>query len=162
MAVRYTPGQMRSATGISQQTYRHWKRVLAPLGHEEGRSPCFTAGDLLAVVVVRHLTADFAISVGALSCIADVLFGICNAMPWPVLERGRLIIDLPNRRILFLQEPDEVVADGSILVIPLASVVEHLRGALLTGDALDGQGLLRFPPTPIPSRLTAESSRGGS
>ena len=162
MAVRYTPGQMRSATGISQQTYRYWKRVLAPLGHEDGRSPCFTAGDLLAVAVVRGLTADFAIGVGALSCVADALFDICNATPWPVLERGRLIVDLPNRRILFLQEPDEIAADGPILVVPLKSVVEHLRGALLTGDALDGQDLLRFPPTPIPSRLTAASTRGGS
>src|SRR3546814_4219968 len=79
MTVHYTPGQLRSAMAIPQETYRHWRKALAPLRRGTGHSPCFTAGDLLAVAIVRALTGDFAIRVGAISAVAEALFEACNA-----------------------------------------------------------------------------------
>lgn len=155
MAVRYTPGQLRNAIAISQQTYRHWKKALAPLRRGAGHSPCFTAGDLLAVAVVRCLTADFAIRVGAVSVVAEVLFEICNAKPWPTLERGKLIVDLADGRLWLCQEGENVVCEAAALVVPLKSMVAHLRSTLLTGSEIIGQEPLRFPPTPLPSRVEA-------
>ena len=162
MAVKYTPGQLRSATAISQQTYRHWKKALAPLRREAGHSPCFTAGDLLAVAIVRSLTADFAVRVRAISSVAEALFETCNATPWPILERGKLLVDLPNGRLQFLQEADNVVCGTPVLIIPLRSMVGHLRGALLTEEGFDGQEPLRFPPAPLPSWVEVASTGGQS
>ena len=158
-AVRYTPGQLRSATAISQQTYRHWKKALSALRRRAGHSRCFTAGDLLAVAVIRSLTADFAVRVGAISAVAEALFETCNAATWPVLERGKLVVDLASGRLQFLQATDHVGCETPMLVIPLKSMAEHLRGALLTEGGRDSQEVLRFPPTPMPSRIEA-GSRG--
>ena len=158
MAVRYTPGQLRSAVAISQQTYRHWKKALVPLRREARHSPCFTAGDLLAVAIVRTLTADFAVRVGAISAVADALFHTCNARPWPALERGKLVVDPANGRLEFQQETDHVVCGTPVLVIPLRPMVARLRCALMTDGGFDGQEPLRFPPTPLPSRVEAASS----
>ena len=48
MTVRYTPGQLRDAVAMPPETYRHWKKVLAPLRRNNTRqSPCFTAGGLV-------------------------------------------------------------------------------------------------------------------
>ena len=162
MAVRYTPGQMRSAVGISQQTYRHWKKALAPIRREAGHSPCFTAGDLLAVAVLRVLTADFAIRVSALSAIAETLFDDCNAAPWPVLERGKFVVELTSGRLQFLPELDHVPGLVPVLVIPLRPIIKHLRDALLTEGKLHDQELLRFPPTPMPSTIEPRPTRGRS
>lgn len=162
MAVRYTPGQLRSATAISQQTYRHWKKALAPLRRETGHSPCFTAGDLLAVAIVRSLTANSGVRVGAISATAEDLFDTCNATSWPILERGKLVVDLAKGRLQFLQEADDVVCGTPVLVVPLRHMVEHVRGALLTEGGFDGQEPLRYPPTPLPSRVEAVSSGGRS
>ena len=153
---------MRSAVGISQQTYRHWKKALAPIRREAGHSPCFTAGDLLAIAVVRLLTADFAIRVSALSAIAETLFANCNAAPWPVLERGRFVVELTSSRLQFLPELDHVPGLAPVLVIPLRPMIEHLRDAFLTEGKLDGQALLRFPPTPMPSTIEPRPTRGRS
>ena len=152
VAVRYTPGQLRSAVAISQQTYRHWKKALPPMRRGAGRSPCFSAGDLLAVAIVRSLTADFAIRVGAVSAVAKALFVTCNTTPWPNLERGKLVADLANGRLRFLQETDHVVCERPALVIPLKPIAAHLRGTLLTEDGFDSQEPLRLPPTPLPSK----------
>ena len=59
-----------------------------------GIAPALTAGDILAVAVVRIITVDFAVRVGALSAIADALFVACNGVSWPTLERSKLIVEL--------------------------------------------------------------------
>ena len=152
MAIRYAPGQLRNAAAISQETYRHWKKALAPLRRGSGQSQCFTAGDLLAVVIVRRLTTDFGIRVSAISTVAEALFATCNTTPWPNLEQGTLVVDLANGHLRFMRETNHVVSERPALVIPLRPMVEHLRGALLTEDDLDRKKRLHLPPTPLPSR----------
>ena len=117
-----------------------------------GRRPCYTAGDLLAVAIVRGLTADFGIRVGAISAVAETLFVTCNTTPWPNLERGKLIVDLATGCLQLLQETDSVDCERPTLIVPLRPMVEHLREVLLTKDNLDSQEPLRFPPTALPSK----------
>ena len=101
MIVQYTPGQLRSILGVPQETYRHWEKALAPLRRDRGHSPSFTAGDLLAVELMRVLSADLSIRVGALAPIVSSVFEQCNTVPWPILERGAFRFDLPNDQALF-------------------------------------------------------------
>src|SRR5689334_13405855 len=117
MSVRYTPGQLRGAAGVSSETYRHWKKALAPLRRYRGHSPCFTLGDLLAVAVVRALS-DLGIRVGALTEIAEQLFALCSAA-WPTLERGRLVVNLQGSKVEFLSELSEQIIDGLVVIVPL-------------------------------------------
>lgn len=152
MTVYYTPGQLRNAMTIPQETYRHWKKALIPLRRGSGHSPCFTAGDLLAVAVVRVLTDGFAIRVGALSTIADALFEACNAVSWPTLERSKLIADLANGRLQIRPELENAIFEEPVVVVPLRSLVGHLREALLADGGVDSQETLRFPPTPLSSK----------
>ncbi|MGO9171128.1 MAG: hypothetical protein ACLP7P_04075 [Rhodomicrobium sp.] len=161
MTLRYTPGQLRAAILIPQETYRHWKKALPPLSRGVGHSPCFTAGDILGVAVVRILTVDFAVRVGALSVIANGLFEACNSVSWPTLERSKLIVELSIGRLQIRPELENVILESPAFIIPLRSLVGRLREALLTeGVAEDPQQILRFPPTPLPSNIAAASTRG--
>ena len=159
MTVRYTPGQLRDAAAVPSETYRHWKKALAPLRRDTRQSPCFTAGDLLAVAVVRSMTRSF-IRVGALSVIAEELFSLCNGTSWPVLERSRMIVDLINERIKLQPESEDVDLNLPALVCPLRPLVGQLRDALLT-DGEPDQQRLNLPPVPLPSS-TARHRQGVS
>ena len=150
MTVRYTPGQLRDAAALPPETYRHWKKALVPLRRDTRQSPCFTAGDLLAVAVVRSMTRAF-IRVGALSVIAEELFRLCSDTSWPVLERSRMIVDLVNQRIELQPESEDVDLDSPALVCPLRPLVGQLRDALLT-DGEPDQQRLNLPPVPLPSK----------
>jgi hypothetical protein len=158
VTVYYTPGQLRGAMTIPQETYRHWKKALPPLRRGAGHSPCFTAGDLLAVAIVRVLTDDFAIRVGALSGIAEALFETCNVVSWPALERSKLIADLAHGRLQIRPELENIVLERPVLIVPLRSLVSYLRDALLTDGRADAQEMLRFPPTPLPSKAATVST----
>ncbi len=150
MTVWYTPGQLRRAAAVSPETYRHWKKVLAPLRRDAQQSPCFTAGDLLAVVLVRTIT-DSLVRVGALSVLAEDLFRVCNRTSWPVLERSRLVLDVVNQRVELKAESDDIAFDSLLLVCPLRPMVGQLRDALLT-DGEPDQQRLSLPPVPLPSQ----------
>ncbi|CAG0948535.1 hypothetical protein RHIZO_00036 [Rhizobiaceae bacterium] len=158
MTVLYTPGQLRSAISIAPETYRHWKKALAPLRRGRGHSPCFSSGDLVAVSVIRALATDMAIRVGALAPIAEMLFELCNLSPWPALERAKLVIDVAGARLQLRPELAEVVSDQPLITIPLAPMVARLREQLLAASDSREQASLLFPPMPINA---AASARGG-
>lgn len=150
VAVNYTPGQLRNAVSIGQETYRHWKKALAPLRREAGHSPCFTAGDLLATAIVKILVVEYGMRVSALSQLAEGLFEACNARSWPMLERSLLVLELNDARVLMQAEGSGLALDRPAMVVPLRALIERLRGTLLAGDG-DGQEMLRFPPVSQPA-----------
>lgn len=150
MAVNFTPGQLRNAAGITQETYRHWKRALRPLCRETGHSPCFTVGDLLATAVVRLMVVDFGIRVSALTGLADTLFANCNERSWPALERSILLIDLAREEVQLMPESGMLAFGNPVMVVPLRPLIDELRSTLLSGDD-NGQEMLRFPPVSQPT-----------
>ena len=158
MTVLYTPGQLRSAVSIAPETYRHWKKALGPLGRARGHSPCFSSGDLVAMAVIRLLTLDMGIRVGALTSVGEALFDLFNRSPWPVLERSKLIIDLPNAELLLRGEFTERPTNKPFITIPLTPVISELREQLLATSNEDEQPSLRFPPVEI---APAVASHGG-
>lgn len=156
MTVRYTAGQLRDAVSISQETYRHWRKALPVLRRGAGPGPKFTAGDLLATAVVRTLTFDFAIRVSAVSLISPALFETCNR-PWPVLERGKLVVDLAagDLQLVGIAEPHQPQAP--VLIVPLQSSISRIRAALFTQP--DRSGMQESLPLP-PARTSSVPGSG--
>lgn len=149
VSLLYTPGQLRDATTLPIETYRHWKKALAPLRRDRGHSPSFSPGDLVAVSVIRMLTDDLGIRVGALGPVAEALFALCNQSPWPVLERSSLMIELATAGVWLRSDHTERLPIVPLIIVPLADIVEKLREAMLATGGSNGQGTLRFPPTPM-------------
>lgn len=156
MTVLYTPGQLRQAAAIAPETYRHWKKALAPLRRGKGHSPCFSSGDLVGVSVVRLLAVGLSVRVSALAPIAETLFELCNSSPWPVLERAKLSVNLLDAHVELLAELGAASGEEPLVVIPLRPVIAKLREQLLAASDISVQASLRFPPTPI-----AASASGG-
>lgn len=159
MTVLYTPGQLRSAIAIAPETYRHWKKALAPLRRGRGHSPCFSSGDLVAVSVIRSLATDMAIRVGALTPIAETLFELCNLSPWPALERAKLVIDIPGAQLQIRPELAEVVSVQPLITIPLSPMIARLREQLLAASDNREQASLLFPPMPISAAASARGAQ---
>lgn len=159
MTVLYTPGQLRSAISIAPETYRHWKKALGPLRRGRGHSPCFSSGDLVAVAVIRSLAVDMAVRVSALAPVAEPLFELCNQSPWPLLERTKLIVDIPGAQLQLRPELAETTSDRPTITIPLRSVVSGLREQLLAANNAEDQATLRFPPMPVSPAAAASGAR---
>lgn len=145
LAILFTVGQLRSAFALSKQEWRSYRQALAPLNQDSRRSPCFSAGDLLAIAVVRRVSKTLAAPLSTFSSLAGDLFALCGAYPWPQLERSYLLFDLQDLgvELVDLDRWHRPIEFG--LLIRLAPLVAEIRENLLAGGP-DPQHDLAFPP----------------
>jgi hypothetical protein len=147
--MKLTPGQVRQILGLSPDTFRHWKAALTPLTGRNGHRPCFSHGDLFAMALVRTLTEDAGVRVGALQTVSTILFEQCNRQSWAGLERSVLLLELPKVRAEFFPEPHALPAEQITIVVPCRPIIMELRASLLKDAGDDEQGNLRFAPTMV-------------
>jgi hypothetical protein len=147
--VQYTVRQMHEIVGLSKETYRHWKRVLPPLGQVGGRAGCFTVGDLVAASILHRMTEVAGVRVGHLGDLAVAVFNLCNTTPWAALEGSALTIDLDLRQCQIESNLTPSSLSDFVLVCRLDPVLEELRRALLRTQGDSPQSELRFPPTAL-------------
>ena len=145
LAILFTPGQLRSAFSLSKQEWRSYRKALAPLKQDNGRSPCFSAGDLLATAVVRRASTALAAPLSAFSSLAENLFALCGACPWPQLERSYLLLDLQSGGVELIDLDGRHRPIDLGLLIRLAPLVVDIRENLLAAGS-DPQHDLVFPP----------------
>jgi hypothetical protein len=147
--MKLSPGQIREVLELSQDTFRHWKKALPPLAGRNGYRPCFTPGDLTAMALIRALTEDAGIRIGALHAVAAGLFDYCGQHSWAELERSTLVLELASARVRFFADAHVPQLDGIGVVVPCRPIVADLRERLLMNEEDTEQGNLRFPPTVI-------------
>jgi hypothetical protein len=147
--MKFTPGQVQALIDLPQEAFRHWKKTLPPLAGRNGYTPCFTAGDLLAMALIRAMTEDAAIPVRALQAISASLFEQCGRHGWASLERSVLVVELPSVRVEFLSEPSVPQLDRIGIVVSCRQIITRLRGRLLQEAENPEQGHLRFAPTMV-------------
>lgn len=148
--MKYTLGQVKEILPISQDTYRHWKITLPPLGGRNGHTRCFSLGDLLALAIVRTLTEEVGIRVGNLQSVAVELFEHCDSSSWAALERSTFVIDQSRARVSPVPEAQALTLDGLAIVLPCRPIIAGLRKRLLLEREPTEQEPLRFPPTALP------------
>lgn len=147
--MQFTQGQLRSILGLSQETFRHWKKVLPPFADGRGHSPCFTTGDLLGAAIIRRLTDFGGLRVGRLGEISVKIVALCNTSSWTALEGDVLIVNLKSGACHLGKSKSEASISDITVVCPLTPIMTELRDTLLRSQTKDDQGRLLFPPTQI-------------
>lgn len=147
--MKLTPGQIREVLGLTQDAFKHWKKVLPPLGDRNGYRPCFTHGDLFAMALIKALTEDAGVRVGALHAVAANLFSQCGSQSWAGFERSMLVLELARVRVEFVPEPHIPQLDRIGIIVPCRPIITDLREWLLQDAKETEQGHLRFAPTMV-------------
>ncbi|KWI24582.1 hypothetical protein WT71_25220 [Burkholderia stagnalis] len=151
--MRYLPAQAKEAIGISEETFRHWRRALPPLRGKRGYGPCFTPGDLLALKVVAKLHA-FGIQVRHLTPHAEGLFQICSQGAWFALDDKAVIFDGESIELVSVLDSRKL-AMRTCMVVPLRSLIAELRQSLFVEEKLPIQSDIVFPPVSVPGGRSA-------
>ncbi len=157
--MRYTPSQVRQATGITQETLRHWRSALPSLSGLKGHAPVFRPGQLLAIAIVRVLVEELGISVSTLKASDKDIFEICSTPQWIRLARGYLFIRPSAGSAQFLEKLEDGAVSKAAIVLPLESIVMSLREALLEVAPEEAQQSLAFPPVDVSERRIARGKR---
>jgi len=147
--MKLTPGQVREILSLSEDRFRHWKKALPPLAGRNGYKPCFSHGDLLAMALIKAMTDDAGVQVGALHAVAANLFDLCGRQSWAGLERSVLVLELPGVRAEFVPEPHVPEPERIGIIVPCRQIIADLRERMLQDAKENEQGHLRFTPTMV-------------
>lgn len=144
--LRLTPQQIFEIAELSDQTLRHWRRVLPPLAGLNGHTPCFALGDALALLVVRHLVKGMGINVSTLAPASLQLFDLCRSTNWPHLSDQSLVIQVERGAVSVLDPAIEL--EEPAIVVPMRTFAHQLRAAGVSSSYSD-QLPLRLPPSGV-------------
>ena len=129
--MKYSPAQFRDAIGVSQETLRHWRKVLPVFQNRSGYAPAFSIGDLVTGAVIKCLRKKLGVNVGALANISNSLGHTLNKFPWMKMRQSLLILDMDNRSCTLQPISTEFENDCLQIVIPLQPILAELSAALL-------------------------------
>lgn len=147
--LRLTPQQIIEIAELSDQTLRHWRRVLPPLSGLNGHTPCFALGDALALLVVRHLVKAMGINVSTLAPASLQLFDLCRNTNWPHLSGQSLVIHVERGAVSLLDR--ELELEEPAIVVPMRTFADQLRAAGVTSSQSDQLPLRLLPSTVLQS-----------
>jgi hypothetical protein len=149
--LKLTPQQIATIAKLSEQTLRHWRCVLPPLTGLNGYTPCFSPGDALALLVVRHLVKIMGISVGALAPASSGLFDLCRNTSWPHLADCQLVIEVERGAVSLLAKVPNL--NEPAIVVPMRRFAEELQAAWATSNPTQNQLPLQLSAA-VASRAT--------
>jgi len=157
VAVQYTPGQVRQAVRLTQETLRHWRAIFTFLSGIRGQGPSYRPAQILTLAIIKRLVEDCGLSVSALKTVEAQLHYVVQIRHWTALERGSLSLALSTGEATFIEGRSASVRDCAIILLPLGPVISELRVALTGMEVLDDQPSLNFPPVPVTPEAAARA-----
>lgn len=133
MPVKYTPGQLRDAIGITKETFRYWRRELPGLVSGTGHSPCFGPGELLATAIAKRAVDHAGVSIGNLAPLAQELFSICDKMPWPQLDGLSAVLVPRLGKVSFIKSGKLPLSNETVVIVPMGPIVRELQDKFSAG-----------------------------
>jgi DNA-binding transcriptional MerR regulator len=150
--MRYVPAQVKEALGISEETFRHWRRALLPLSGKRGYGPCFSPRDLLGLKVISQFHA-LGVPVRNIAPHASKLFDACSGA-WFGLEQKVMVFDGQALEVLLAPQESSLMARASV-VVPLRPLINELRQRLSEEEDSSPQTEIAFPPIGMPRERSA-------
>ena len=149
--MEFTQAQARNMTGISEETFRHWRKVVPYLRGKSGKSARFSFFDLFGLLVTREMVTTLGASIADIGGGVDHLFRLLADVRWNSLERATAILD--HERAVLLGPEEFAMAQRltPAIMVPCGPLVQRIRAELSPDNERDLQHPLPFPPQALRS-----------
>ncbi|MCA7082519.1 MULTISPECIES: hypothetical protein [Cupriavidus] len=151
-AIQFTQDQMRTLTGVSTETVRHWRKAIPYLASKTGKAARFSFADLLGLSVTQALVSSLGVHIGSVSVGVDALFRVLAASA-PLME-GAIVLVTPTTASLHGADSwsGKDVLTEPTLVVALDPLIARLQQQVLPAMSAPAQAALPFPPEAVRSR----------
>lgn len=133
--MRLETAQVLALLGLTKETLRHWKKVLAPLAGRDGRSDGYTFDELIALALIARAVRDLQVPISRLAPVAHRLFREVAAH-----------VDAAHTTVLCISEGDVALCpidrlpgDSCLALVRLAPIIRDLRHRLAPETRPDPQ-----------------------
>ena len=150
--MRYTPSQTTELTGLSRETLRYWRKILPPLSGKKGKFSRYSAGDLLALLIINEIVDSLCMNITAVADIANQLFETCQGIKWNQIRDKYLNIDIKEKKVSTVSKKDcYFVSSGPIVLMEIGVWLNRLSELLVTDKTV--QIPLPFSPMIVKKKV---------
>lgn len=152
-AIQYTQDQMRTLTGVSVETVRHWRKTVPYLASKTGKAARLTFADLLGLAVTNELVSSLGVHIATVSVGVDALFRLLGTSSALALNGSVAFVTATSATLCDIG-PEGIgpAPTQPTLVIPLDPLIMRLQQHMLPIVPTPSQAALPFPPEAIRSR----------
>jgi hypothetical protein len=153
IAIQYTQDQMRTLTGVSVETLRHWRKVVPYLASKSGKAARFTFTDLLGLGVTNELVSSLGVHIATVNVGVDGLFRLLSTSSALALNGSAAFVTPTSATLSYFSAVGIGPAPAQpTLVIPLDPLIARLQQHMLPIVPAPSQAALPFPPKAVRSR----------
>jgi len=144
---------MRTLTGVSVETVRHWRKTVPYLSPKTGKAARFSFADLLGLAVTNELVSSLGVHIGTVSVGVDALFRLLATASLTSFD-GAVVFITPTTATLREASSEGVglVQTQAMLAVPLAPLIARIQQHMLPVMLAPSQAALPFPPEAVRSR----------
>lgn len=142
--IQYTQEQARALSGVSQEAWRHWRKVVPYLSTKSGKSARFSIGDIVVLSIMHEAVDGLGVGVGRLAQSSNWLFQLCATARPSVLATSTAVITRTDAALA--SAVDGLQHSEICLAVACAPILERLSAAAFSGDIPDTQLSLPFSP----------------
>ena len=140
--MRFETAQVLEIAGVSKDTLRHWKKVLAPISRIDGRSARYSLSELVSICVIARATQELGVAISQIAKSAEWLFAAAeDHLPVGQHERG-IVYLLPDGSGLWSTNPLPNL--DAAIAIRIAPILERILFAPQQGT-IDAKAQLILP-----------------
>ena len=77
-AIQFTQEQVRTLTGASVETVRHWRKAVPYLAEKSGKAARFSFSDVVALAITHELVRTFGVQIASVGIGIDSLFRLLS------------------------------------------------------------------------------------
>jgi len=143
---------MRTLTGVSAETMRHWRRAIPYLGPKSGKAARFSFADLLGLAVTHEIVNSLGVHIGTVSDGVDALFRLLVDAATPIPKASVALITPAGATLHELGSWNVDCWAQPTLAIPLDPLLARLQQYVLPLAPSPSQVTLPFPPEVVRSR----------
>ena len=97
--ILFTQEQVRTLTGVSAETIRHWRKAVPYLAAKSGKSARFTFADIVGLAITREFIATLGVQIGNVHVGVNALFHLL-AETHPALFQGAIVTITASKALL--------------------------------------------------------------
>lgn len=144
-SIQYTQDQMRTLTGVSAETVRHWRKTVPYLASKTGKAARFSFSDLLGLAVTSEMVGSLGVHICSVSASVDALFNLLSTEGTAALD-GTVVL-ITSTTVTLHPSGSQYVNSLTLptLAIPLDPLVARLQQHILPARPASAQAMLPFP-----------------
>jgi len=129
-SIHFTQDQVRTLTGVSVETVRHWRKAVAYLSTKTGKVARFSFTDVVGLAVTFEIVNSLGVHIGTLRAGIDALFRLLDQIGPTSLDSATVLVTQADA-ILCKDDGPGLSLSAPAVIVPLAPVVTKIQHRMM-------------------------------